>query len=386
MKAGSRLQSVQSPIVPEVFNLIRQHPGTLSLGQGVVWYGPPEQAFELASREMTKSQNQLYGPVEGNQTLLNAITEKLLKDNHISVSDDTSLLVTAGANMAFLNAIMAIADPGDEIILLSPYYFNHEMTISMLGCKVVSVVTDERYHPDISRLESAITDDTRAIVTVSPNNPTGAVYSREELRTINDLCRRYGLFHISDEAYEYFTYDEHSHYSVASDDKAASHTISLFSLSKSYGFAGWRIGYMLVPNQLLGSIKKIQDCNLICASIPAQFAAQGALETGKSYCLERQHVINKNRTLAIDTLSGLDCLDSNIIAEGAFYLFLTLDTEKPAMTICQQLIRDYAVAVIPGEPFGFNNRTAIRVSYGALESEQYELAMGNLAKGLTQIT
>src|SRR4030095_8180337 len=154
----------------------------------------------------------------------------------------------------FINAILPITDPGDEVILPLPYYFNHEMAIVMAGCKPVLVLTDDNYQLCPDDLCAAIKPRTRVIVTVSPNNPTGAVYSESALRVVNELCRLHGIYHISDEAYEYFIFASRKqtleprnpiHYSPASIDGSASHTISLFSLSKAYGFASWRIGYMV---------------------------------------------------------------------------------------------------------------------------------------------
>ncbi|MDX1518990.1 MAG: aminotransferase class I/II-fold pyridoxal phosphate-dependent enzyme, partial [Gammaproteobacteria bacterium] len=324
-----------------------------------------------------------YGPVEGIAPLREALLEKLHTDNRIKPSDDTELIVTAGANMAFLNAIMAIADPDDEIILLTPYYFNHEMTVRMLNCRVRVVDTDRLFHPLVNEISNAVNDRTRAIVTISPNNPTGAVYSELELREINELCRQRNIYHISDEAYEYFTWNGHRHYSVASDPSASQHTISLFSLSKSFGFAGWRIGYMLIPEQLSEPVRKVQDSNLICAATIAQFAALGAIRTGNDYCRSRQDVIASNRKLALDMVGSLECVQDEVHAEGAFYVFLRVDSDMNAFELCRRLIEDHGVAVIPGGPFGVTDQCSIRISYGALDTGRFELALQRLAKGLS---
>lgn len=151
--------------------------------------------------------------------------------------------------MGFLNAILAITHAGDEIILNTPYYFNHEMAIGMINCQPVSVQTDNRYQPKVDKLRKAITSKTKAIVTISPNNPTGVVYDASILREINQLCQEAGTYHISDEAYEYFTYGNVKHPSPASFSGSTPHTISLFSLSRTYGFASWRIGYMIIPKK-----------------------------------------------------------------------------------------------------------------------------------------
>jgi len=261
------MASVQTPIIPAVATLIKNNPGTISLGQGVVYYGPPDAALKQINNMATTPDCHTYGHVEGIPELLDLIEDKLSLENKIIIGNGNNIVVTAGANMAFLNAIFAITDPSDEIILTIPYYFNHEMAVAMLNCKAVLVPTDDSYQLCCDKIRNAITERTRAIVTVSPNNPSGVVYPESTLKEINSICYESGIYHITDEAYEYFIYDDASHYSPASDIQSASHTISLFSLSKAYGFASWRIGYMVIPAHLLDAVIKVQDTNLICPGV-----------------------------------------------------------------------------------------------------------------------
>ena len=205
-------------------------------------------------------------PVEGQPDLLAILRDKLTRENGIAL-DGRKVVVTSGGNMAFLNAVLAITDPGDEVILPIPFYFNHEMALTVIGCRAVGVRTDARYQLDLAALRAAITARTRAIVTISPNNPTGAVYPEADLRAVNALCAEHGIVHVTDEVYEYFTYDDARHYSPGRDASSRAHTISLFSLSKAYGFASWRIGYMVVPDELFDAVNKIQDTNLICPPV-----------------------------------------------------------------------------------------------------------------------
>src|SRR5437867_2727891 len=177
MRESSRMQAVQSPVIPVVAELIRQCPGTISLGQGVVSYGPPQEAVNELTRFLCDPENHKYKPVQGLPALLSGLEEKLQTENGIHLGRDNRLLVTAGGNMAFMNAVLAITDPGDEIIVQTPYYFNHEMAVTMASCRPVLVSTDENYQLRPSAIRQAITNKSRAVVTISPNNPTGAVYS-----------------------------------------------------------------------------------------------------------------------------------------------------------------------------------------------------------------
>jgi aspartate/methionine/tyrosine aminotransferase len=378
----TRMQSVQSPIIPVVGELIRQNPGTISLGQGVVSYNPPQQSFAKIPEFLANPDNHKYKAVEGIPALQAAIAAKLKADNHIEINSKNCIVVTAGSNMGFMNAILAITSAGDEVIIQSPYYFNHEMAIVMANCCPVIVETDEKYQLNLDAIKKAITDKTRAIVTISPNNPTGVVYTPEALREVNELCRQHNIYHISDEAYEYFTYDGVKHCSPAAFPNSSEHTISLFSLSKAYGFASWRIGYMVIPEHLMVSVRKIQDTILICPPVISQYVALGALQVGRSYCDNYVRAIASVRHLVLNELNTIENLCTIPPAAGAFYFFLKIDTELNTMELVEQLIREYKVAVLPGTTFGMDNGCYLRVAYGALEPETAAAGISRLVKGL----
>ncbi len=380
-----RIQSVQTPIIPIVAEWTRGNPGTISLGQGVVSYGPPPSALDKIKHFPDKPEDNLYGPVQGILALRNLIEKKLLNENGIDCSNGYKVIVTAGSNMAFLNAMLAITDPGDEVILPMPYYFNQEMAIRMVNCHPVGVQTDADVQLDIDAIRQAITKKTRAIVTVSPNNPTGAVYSENSLREINQMCTDYGLYHISDEAYEYFTYNNARHTSPGSFSGAQEHTVSLYSLSKAYGFASWRIGYMVVPEKLYSSILKVQDTNLICPAVISQNAAIGALEAGSDYCRKQLVNISQTRETVIKLLKSEKSLCRFTATEGAFYLLLKIPAEMDDISLVQKLITDFKIAVIPGSAFGLTEGCYIRISYGMLDQASCKEGIQRLLTGLDSI-
>lgn len=382
---STRMRWVQSPIIPVVGELVRENPGTISLGQGVVNYGPPPEAIEHIQYFLADPQNHKYQQVQGIEELAEPLTRKLREENGIGMTDGRRLLVTAGGNMAFVNAVLAVTNPGDEVILLLPYYFNHEMAIGMAGCRAICVPTDSNYQPQPALIEKAITKKTRAVVTISPNNPTGAVYPESVLRRINRICAGNGIYHIHDEAYEYFLYDGAHRFSPGALDKTASTTISLYSLSKAYGFASWRIGYMVAPDHLFMDLKKVQDTILICPPVISQWAAVGALKAGSSYCGPKIDDLADVRHMVMRRLAGLEGLVKVPPASGAFYFFLKVDTDMNAMALVERLVREYKVAVIPGTTFGLTDGCFLRVAYGALEKHTVEDGMERLVGGLTDI-
>ena len=185
------MRDVQMPVIPWVGELIRQTPGTISLGQGVVDYAPPAAAHEAIMRFCADPERHKYQHGLGIPELRERISARLAAENGID-AERFSLMVTAGGNMAFLTALLAICDQGDEVVLVKPYFFNHEMAVRIIGCRPVVVAADERYQLDLAAIEAAIGPRTRAVVTVSPNNPSGAVYSGIRICGRSTRCARSG--------------------------------------------------------------------------------------------------------------------------------------------------------------------------------------------------
>ncbi|MEH2421817.1 MAG: pyridoxal phosphate-dependent aminotransferase [Nostoc sp.] len=381
----SRMQGVQSPIIPVVGELIKNSPGTISLGQGVVYYNPPPEAIEFLAKFLAESANNLYKSVEGIPPLLTALAGKLQAFNGIEINGKNCIVVTAGSNMGFMNAILAITNPGDEIILNTPYYFNHEMAIAMAGCRPVLVATDENYQLRPQAIAQAITPKTRAVVTISPNNPTGVVYSEVALHQVNQICSDRGIYHISDEAYEYFTYNGVKHVSPGAFVSSSKYTISLFSLSKAYGFASWRIGYMVIPKHLFFAVKKVQDTILICPPVISQYAALGALQAKEEYLKSNIGAIAQVRQVVLDLLNRPQALCNITPANGAFYFFLKVNIQMDAFELVKRLIQEHKVAVIPGTTFGIDDGCYLRVAYGALQKETAKEGIKRLVQGLETI-
>jgi aspartate/methionine/tyrosine aminotransferase len=280
-------------------------------------------------------------------------------------------MVTAGSNSAFLTAVLAVADPGDEFVLPMPYYFNQEMAIRMCGCRPVPVPVREDWQLDVDAIERAIGPRTRAIVTVSPNNPTGAVYREADLRAINALCAERGLYHFSDEAYEYFTYGQARHFSPASIPGAAAHTLSFYSFSKNYGMASWRVGYLVYPRGLSEAMNKVQDTNLICAPVASQLLANEALRRGRGIVAPRVAELADVRTAVHEALGALGDLVSFPRTEGAFYVLMKLPGVPDALAFNRAMVERHRVATIPGFAFGLTDTRAAnyqRLSYGALDA------------------
>jgi aspartate/methionine/tyrosine aminotransferase len=415
IQPAERLGQVLRPVIPELGALVRRTPGTLSLAQGMVGWGPPPQVAEALAAALAAALPHgpldpaggacgpldMYGPVVGDPELLEALAAALSADGLDLAGSD--LWVTAGSNMAF-NAIAQVLCEGppaepSEVILPLPYYFNHVMAIQLAGGLPVPV--DAGLVPDPERLAAAITPRTRAIVTVSPNNPSGVVIPGPVLAAINRLCASRGLLHISDEAYGQFVYGGEPHVSPASLPGAAAHTVTLQSLSKAYGMAGWRVGFMAAPAAFSAALAKVQDTVLICPPRLIQRAARAALAVGPAWCRPRIAALAERRAQLLAAVADARAqgLPVRLLAEpdGAFYGLLALDplALDPAATrtltadrltgeqLMRRLVLEHRVAAVCGESFGYPAAAPVlRLSYGLLAAVELEEALGRLLGGI----
>ncbi|MCL4744516.1 MAG: aminotransferase class I/II-fold pyridoxal phosphate-dependent enzyme [Burkholderiaceae bacterium] len=370
-RPSARISAVDAPIIPTISAMVRANPGTISLGQGVVSYGPPADAIAALPGLLADPQLHKYQAVAGIAPLVEAIEAKLRDENAIEVQGHSATMVTAGSNSAFLTAVLAVADPGDEFILPMPYYFNQEMALRMCGCTPVLVATLASGQLDVDAIEAAITPRTRAIVTVSPNNPTGAVYPQADLRRVNALCAARELYHFSDEAYEYFCYDGARHFSPGSIPGAQAHTLSFFSFSKNYGMASWRVGYVVYPRALDEAMHKVQDTNLICAPVVSQLLAREALRRGRAIVAPRVAALEQVRAQVHASLGALEGLAGFAPTAGAFYVLVRLPGIEDPLEFNRAMTERHRVATIPGFAFGLRDTRSAnyqRLSYGALDA------------------
>ena len=355
----------------------------VDLGQGVPFYGPPAEAIQAASNALDKELGFKYSPDAGMTRLREAISSKLASENRVEADSDSNIMVTAGANQAFVNSILCVTSPGDHVLVLSPYYFNHVMAVELAGCKPIVVDTDRNFQPIVERIAGSMTKRVKAIVLVSPNNPTGAVYSKNALREIGALCAEKGLYLIADETYEHFVYDNAKHVSALQLDKRIEHTVSLFSFSKSYGMSGYRIGYAVFPKHIHAEMLKVQDTVAICAPSPLQIAAEAAIRLGAAYPRQFIPRIEKARKICIDRLADFDLADMPV-TKGSYYFLLRLRTKKSDWHIAKRLIEEHGVITIPGQVFG-TEYPALRVAYANVDESLAEEGVSRLMRGLKDI-
>jgi aspartate/methionine/tyrosine aminotransferase len=362
----------------------------ISLGQAVPGFGPPKSAIEAARRALDDPQTHRYSPDAGIVTLRTALCEKLAVHRGITAQID-DVIITAGGNQAFMLAAMTLVDPGDEVVLTTPYFVNHAMTIRAIGGVPVEAPLSERdgFAPRWEAIEPHLTSRTRAVVLCSPSNPTGAVTARSELtRIVRELSSR-GVMVFSDETYLHFVHGDSPLESGTSDDGAEppsaaaidgwrDNVIVVGTFSKSFGMTGWRAGYMLADRSLCGEALKIQDAMIICAPTISQIAVEAAVREDWNYARAFRADLTTRRATLMSLVRAIPDLHWTPTS-GGFFAFVKVAGCRDSMALALDVLERSHVVTIPGATFGTTGEGFLRLSYGAASIEQLDEAMRRLA-------
>lgn len=326
--------------------------------------GTPEHIKQAAENAIREDKTGGYSESSGLPALRDEIAKKLHQKNDIDASLQ-EIIVTVGAIEGLSSAVMAVVDPGDEVLIPVPGYSTHIRQVVLASGKPVLVpaIEDEGFRLDLNRLEDAVTSKTKAILYSSPNNPTGAVYSEEELRKLAEIARKNDLVVITDEAYEYFVFDENRHFSIASVDGMQERTISCFTFTKTYAMTGWRIGYLHASPEWISQITKTHIPLSICAPVVSQYAALAAL-TGPQECVDDFHShYQKTRDLMCRRLDGIPEVFSYQKPKGSYLMFprIELKDRKDSMKFAIELLQEAHVSTTPG--IAFKGEGHVRMSF-----------------------
>ncbi|WP_449395423.1 pyridoxal phosphate-dependent aminotransferase [Devosia riboflavina] len=321
-----------------------------------------------------------YSDLPGILTLREAIAAKLARQNAMDVTPD-QVVVTNGLTHGSYAALMAFIDDGDEVILLEPYYPQHIGKIELAGGVPVPVPLDAAndYAIDLAAIEASITDRTKMIVLINPCNPTGRVYSHEELTALADIAIRHDLIVVSDEVYEEIVYDEARHISIASLPGMAERTVTLFAFTKSYAMDGWRIGYLAAPKAAIGAILKITANDVTHVNTFIQEGALAALNGDPAVLAEliaddrakRDRVVTR-----LNQISGVTCP----WPQGTIYAFPDISAlGLTAQNMAERLMDEAGVVVEAGSFYGAAGEGRLRLCFGALSLEEIDQALDRLA-------
>lgn len=343
----------------------------ISFSAGEPDFNTPKNIINAAIKAMEDG-NTKYTSVNGIIQLREAICKKFKDDNGLEYNP-SQIVVSTGAKQSLANTFLAILNPGDEVIVSTPYWVSYPELIKLADGKPVFVEGDEKSNYKFTKenLEKAVTAKTKAIVLNTPNNPTGTIYNKEELEVIADFAKKYDIIIISDEMYEKLIYDNENHISIASLSKDAyERTIVINGLSKSYAMTGWRIGYCAASEKIAKLMISIQShvTSNVCSI--TQYAALEALSGPQDEITKMINEFEKRRNYMINRIESIDNL-SIVKPKGAFYIMINIENclgkeingkiLNDSMEFCASLLENEKLAVIPGKAFGLNNY--IRVSY-----------------------
>ena len=350
-------------------------PGSISLAQGIPSFGTYDHIREAAIKSIRDGLVDKYTVGYGIAPLREAIVQKVRRDNKVDCNVE-NVIVTHGGIEALMSVFLALLNPQDEVLILTPDYASHitQTRIARHGGRPVFVSLDETkegFVLDPQKIEAAITPDTKAILVCNPCNPTGKVYTMQELKEIARIALKYNLFIISDEIYEYFLYDKKKHISIGSFKEVADRCISIFGVSKTYAMTGWRIGYIVANKKLSDQIFKIHDSLVTCPTAVSQYAALAAItgpQDNVEYYLKE---FTKRKKIVMDALKKTNKVTC-VVPEGAYYAFPKFKSPIDDYDFAVRAMRNAKVAVVPGSAFGLGGEHHIRISYGCEEPELKE--------------
>lgn len=355
MRISERAGSFQESVIREMTRLQIIH-GGVNLAQGFPDFDPPVEILDAACRALRDGFNQ-YAVTWGTQRLREAVARHQTTFNRILTDPNKNVTVCCGATEAMIATLIAVCNPGDEVIVFTPFYENYGPDAVLSGARPVYVTLHEpategdRWSFDPAELRAAFGPQTRAIIVNTPHNPTGHVFSRAELEAIASLCQEFDALAITDEIYEHILYDGREHVSIASLDGMLDRTITISGASKTFSVTGWRLGWAVAPEDLSIGIRRVHDFLTVGAPHPLQEAAVAALDLPASYfeSLVRNYTERRNRVAAMVRGAGM----RPFVPEGAYYLMADIASfgypDDVAFTMF--LLKEIGVAVVPGSSF-----------------------------------
>lgn len=325
--------------------------GAINLSQGFPDFDPPKEITDKLASLATVGPHQ-YSITWGAQNFREALAKKQSHNLGRTIDPNSEVVVTCGSTEAMMAAMMSVCNPGDKVIIFSPFYENYTADTILTGAVPIYVpLKPPEFTFSVEELEAAFRQKPKALILCNPSNPTGRVFSREELLIVAGFAEKYDTFVITDEVYEHIVYEPYVHTYFASLPNMFERTISCSSLSKTYSITGWRLGYITAPSHIIDAAKKVHDFLTVGAAAPLQEAAVVGLNFGDDYYKALQAKYTHMRSLFCD---GLDQIGLNYIKpQGAYFVLVDISEfgYKSDIEFCEKLIEKVGVAAVPGSSF-----------------------------------
>ncbi len=350
-KLSTRTDTFTDSLIRRMTRVSLQY-DAVNLSQGFPDFNPPKAITDRLA-EISGAGPHQYAITWGAQNFREALAEKQRRFMGLPINPDTEVLVTCGSTEAMMCAMMTVCNPGDKVIIFSPFYENYGADTILTGAVPIYVQLEgPNFTFDPEKLEDAFRQHPKAIVVCNPSNPTGRVFTRAELQIIADLAKKYDAYVIMDEVYEHIVYEPYEHVYMASLPGMFERTISCSSLSKTYSITGWRLGYIIAPEEIIETAKKVHDFLTVGAAAPLMEAAVVGLKMGDDYYRDLLQVYDRKRTLFLNGLDRLGIRHST--PEGAYYVMLDVSEFKGYDTdvdFCVKLAEKVGVGAVPGSAF-----------------------------------
>jgi len=349
-KLSNRVSFFTESIIRKMTRISNEY-NAVNLSQGFPDFDPPKELLNSLGDVAPKGPHQ-YAVTWGAQNFREALAKKQSKFMGINIDPNSEIVVTCGSTEAMMAAMMTVCNPGDKVIVFSPFYENYTADAILSGAEPIFVsLNPPSFNFDASELEAAFKQKPKALILCNPSNPTGKVFTYDELKIIAELAEKYDAFVITDEVYEHIIYAPYKHTYFASLPNMFQRTISCSSLSKTYSITGWRLGYIIAPARIIDAAKKVHDFLTVGAAAPLQEAAVTALNFDDAYYAGLQKTYTGKRDLF---LKGLDDIGLTYTTpQGAYYIMVDVSEFGSTNDIkfCEWLAKEVGVAAVPGSSF-----------------------------------
>ena len=349
-KLSERTKDFTDSVIRRMTRVSLQY-GAVNLSQGFPDFDPPKEILDRLAEVSHENYHQ-YSITWGAQNFREALAEKQSRLMGRTIDPNGEIVVTCGSTEAMMAAMMTVTDPGDKVVIFSPFYENYGADTILSGAQPIYVpLYPPAFHFNPDELEAAFKQHPKALILCNPSNPCGKVFTLEELTFIAELAKKYDTYVITDEVYEHIVYEPNKHIYFASLPGMWERTISCSSLSKTYSITGWRLGYIIAPPEIIEVAKKVHDFLTVGAAAPLQEAAVTGLKFGEQYYKDLQEKYTGKRDLF---LKGLDDIGiAHTVPEGAYYILLDIGEFGFASNLefCEVLARDVGVGAVPGSSF-----------------------------------
>ncbi len=351
IRTSSRLNGLNESVIREMTRLALEH-DAINLAQGFPDFAPAPEIIQAAHRALDEGWNQ-YAITWGVPALRAAISAKMARRYGLAYDPGRHITVTCGVTEAIIASVLAIANPGDEVVIIEPFHENFLAAVEFAGARPVYVPLEPPgYELDLDRLRRAFSTQTRAIIFNSPHNPTGRVFTREEMEGVAALCREFDAVCITDEIYEHILYDDRKHVPMATLDGMYERTLTTGGLGKTFALTGWRLGYACAPEPYSNALRTVHDFTTICAATPLQHAAIAAYQLPEDYYLQMNRDYARRRAKMMGILEEAQFRAQS--PEGAYYVladFSAWDRGKDDVEFAEFMTTQVGVAVVPGSSF-----------------------------------